>query len=216
MRNDYREIAYKAGLLKNWDDFRAVYNDLTIKDLVSINTAWDIKLPEQNHSSVGLYRKMFEMIELDELRVVELGCHRGNLARKVLESTTRKIKDWTGYDVNHKAVAVANRISEPPFHGVKLNQWFWEVWLSGFNVFVSAHTLEHFNKGQVFKILERVATCNYLLLEIPFRKSWDGYRGSHVLDASEEEIARFLAPMYKCIFEAGGLHKSRVTAWRKR
>jgi len=189
----YKEIAFDAGVHKNWDDFRAVYDELSIADLVEINTAWDAILPPQHHASVKAFKRMFRRTGRSHLKVVELGCYRGGLAAGVISTLQEKrIDKWIGYDINHAAIdaVVAPKI----FEGVKLTNWFWEVFPESYDVFVCAHTLEHFNRAQAGKILEKaVEHCRYILLEVPVAKEgWPNYRGSHVLKSRHKDFNDFL------------------------
>ena len=194
MSKSYREIAYDAGVHKNWDDFRVVYDKLTIYDLIWINTSWDTILPPQHHASVHYFKKMFRKIGRDYLRVVELGCHRGRLASEVmraLDGEAYGIKEWVGYDINHAAIRDCSQHAK--FQGVALTNWFWEVFPTGFDVFVCAHTLEHFNREQAGRILQlAIEDCKYILLEVPVAEQWRNYRGSHVLRASHRDFDQFL------------------------
>jgi hypothetical protein len=191
--NDYYKTAFNAGVNKNWDKYREVYDLLTIEDLIKMNTEWDKILPLQNHANVGVAWEALKKTKGD-LNVVELGCYRGLLAKKSIALARGRIKSWVGYDINHRAIEFGNgKNRNPNYLGVKLQDWFWNVDLGEFNTFVSTHTLEHFNWGQVQQVLSRVSGCKYILIEIPItHNNWRGYRGSHVLYASKEDILNHL------------------------
>jgi hypothetical protein len=215
--NEFRDIAYNAGIKKNWDDYRAVYDELTIKDIIDLNTAWDVDFPCQNRASNLQFVKMFKDIKGDGLKVVELGCYQAQLCWETMTHLRPGIvKHWVGFDANHYAIDVANRRKIQKFKGIKMRKWFWEVDLAEFNVFVSAHTLEHFNGNQVFQILETVSKyCEYILLEVPFAPNWGGYRGSHVLESSKEVFTVNLMELGYDQFYVQTNKGVWVSGWRK-
>jgi hypothetical protein len=197
---DLKTRAYIAGIQRNWNDYRRIYNELTIEDLISINTAWHNALPSQNYAKIGVFASMFKAVKENNLRVVELGCYEGWLAHRMIENYPDKITRWVGYDIDHRAIDAINLKtpnlfirSKKTFEGVKLNKWFWEVDVSTYDVFVCSHTLEHFNDKQAIKILNHVNVCKYLFLEIPFGGNWHNFRGSHVLQAKRDEVENLLS-----------------------
>lgn len=192
-----REVAYQAGVDRNWNAFRELYSQLSIEDLIWINTQWDAVLPYQRSASVGRFGAMFNKIK-EDLRVVELGCYRGELASHILTTTKANIWSWGGYDINHTAVEEA--VKHKKFSAFKLNQWFWEKDLVSYNTFVCSHTLEHFSFPQAEKILKNASVCKYIMLELPLDK-WDHYCGSHVLEATVEQLDEILSKTHIKFFD---------------
>ena len=211
-----REIAYQAGVLKNWDDFRVVYDDLSIDDLIEINTSWNDILPCQSYCRPDLFTEMFKLIDEINLRVVELGCYLGNLATTVIEATpSYKISKWVGYDINHKAIDTAVVGAGLVFRPMKQEYWFWHTpFISSYDVFASAHTLEHHNWEQVKQILAHVSQCKYVFLEVPFG-DWNGTSTSHVLKARHGDFDRRLGVTHTKIYEKE-VSPTWITGWRKK
>lgn len=193
MKTPY-ETALSVGTTKKWDDYREVYDQLTIEDLIKINTAWDSILPLQNHADTAIVIEVLKKIK-SKLRVVELGCYRGLLAQKSIASLPDNIESWVGYDINHKAIEYGEKHNKnSKYVGVKQTQWFWDTEIGVPNAFVSTHTLEHFRWEQFKKVLLHVSDCDWIVLELPItHNNWRGYRGSHVLEASVEDIKNFLS-----------------------
>ena len=207
-----REEAFEAGCRGDWGFIREEYDNLTIEDLVWINTKWDSVLPYQKSHSLGPMEKMFKIIHRPDLRIVELGSYRGFLGRFIIDRFG-SIGEWHGYDINHKAIE--ETIEHPKLFGHKLSKWFWEVDVSFFDVFVSSHTLEHFNFAQFKRVIEHVSICEYLVLEIPWQANWRGFRGSHVLLTTIEEIESLLSKTHRKLIDCSNSKKWIVSAWRR-
>ena len=208
-----REKMYEAGVVKNWGFFRDNYESLTIDDLVWINTKWDSVLPYQKSHSLNAMVKMFSSITENNLKVVELGSYRSFLGSHLIEKVSSKVAEWHGYDINHAAIEDA--IIHPQIFNHKLSKWFWEVDVSGYDIFVSSHTLEHFSFEQLKKIVETVSICKYLVLEIPLQNNWRGFRGSHVLLTTVEEVESLISATHIKLIDCSRERNWVVSLWRK-
>ena len=140
--NSVREFAYQAGRQKNWNAFRSVYDLLTIEDLIDINIRWDVTMPPQRCASYKLVLDAFKSEKFGSFsEIVELGCHRGHLAKEILKNVGDV--NWTGYDINK--AAINDSVITLGFTAIHQVDWFWNINIAKFDTFVSTHTLEHMN-----------------------------------------------------------------------
>lgn len=204
---------YYAGIEKNWEFFRSSYDRLDIEDLIWINTKWDSVLPYQSSHSIENIKKMFLNINKSEVKVVELGSYRGLLGDLILKEFS-KVVEWHGYDINHSAIEDGIK-NDRLFHH-KLEEWFWEIDVSGFDVFVSTHTLEHFSFSQFKKVIHAVSVCEYLVLEIPIANDWSNCYGSHVLLTTFEQVESILNLTHNKIIDCSDNRKLIISLWKKK
>lgn len=207
-----REELYKSGVERNWSFFRENYDKLTIEDLVWINTKWDSVLPYQKSHSLIPMSEMFKSVEKSSFKVVELGSYRNLLGSYIIDRFDA-VSEWHGFDINH--AAVEDSIEHPKLFSHKLSKWFWEVDVSGYDVFVSSHTLEHFNFSQFKKVIENVSVCEYLILEIPWQNTWRGFSGSHVLNTTIAEMESLFSTTHEKILDCSK-KMWVVSSWKRK
>lgn len=178
-----------------WNVWREHYNKLSINDLIWINTAIDPLFPNQAHFTLPAIKEAFTEFSLQDplLRVIELGCHQGHLAKELLD-TDINISYWRGYDVNYSAID-RSVVEDSRYDTIKMIQWFHNMsWFPHYNVFVSSHTLEHFNFKQAQATIKAVARAGikYMMIEIPFKLNgapeWKDAHGSHVLNSTRSNF----------------------------
>lgn len=198
-----RRLAYKVlqhAQKGEWDAWRKHYDDLSIDDLVFLNMGIDAFIKEQKclvaDGIIEILEKLYLLEGVRSLDVVELGCHRGGLACSVLKHFPKMIGSWAGYDINH--YAVSNPIPDDSrYKGLKQTEWFYDLQINGsYDTFISTSTLEHHSRAQFLRIMEKLknlSSIRYVIIGLPVRPSgWMGYRGSHILDMNQEEIAEAL------------------------
>lgn len=183
--------AYIAAIGKDWDVWRKYYDDLTIEDLVWLNTAVSQHFGIQNHFNFGLINQIFDMIFTPHKAVLELGCYRGYLAERMLK-TRNDILWWTGFDVNHYSIAETH-VEDTRYMPFKMVDWLWNTQLPPINyhIFVASHTFEHMNAKQILSTISFLfmKSVRYLIIEMPLsNKAWKGYNGSHVYDGSKKDF----------------------------
>ncbi|MHA2112611.1 MAG: class I SAM-dependent methyltransferase [Candidatus Hodarchaeales archaeon] len=197
--------AYYSVVSGEWNQYRTIYSELTIDELVQMNTKWDSLFMKQNCANKEVWKEMFAAIEFDNpLWVIELGCHEGGLANYIMQED--KISRWLGYDINHKAIdrAFEKRKDNIYFTPMKLGRWFYELPLQPVDVFVCSHTLEHFSDAQAIAIIDHVKHIEFLLFEVPFEVpsgNWNNYKGTHVLRGSGEDMNNKLDQTHEKIWQ---------------
>jgi hypothetical protein len=199
----------------NWDTWREHYDLLSINDLILINMGIDVFIREQVCKTHKAILMVLNEVDSNDLSVVELGCYRGSLANGVLKKNS-KIKSWSGYDINY--YAVDNPICEDGrYTSIKMTDWFYNIdFVLGANTFISTSTLEHHNREQFFKILNKLekSQIEYIILGLPIdTRGWWGSSGSHVLDMGRVEITQALEDTG---FEVFYNKRHRVYTWGAR
>jgi len=130
--------------------------------------------------------------------IVELGCHRGHLAKKLL-SIFPNIQKWYGFDINPKALK-HSIVDDSRF--VPVLTPFTEFQDNSSNVFISSHTLEHLSTEQVTATLTALKH-EWVFLEMPItengQEKWKG-RNTHVLTAGRKDIRKMLK-QYNIFYE---------------
>lgn len=212
---------FETGAHFNFDAYRRYYSSLSFQDSKRINEALDQVWPRQSRFDLRRLVKIFTLIEPDipgAIRVLELGCHEGRLAKEILHRVPGfTIQSWVGYDLNARSLGrSASIVNDERFSSFALDAWLYNTELPKFNIFLSTHTLEHMSAHEVTKIFN--LTCKkalYLILEIPTEEngqSWQRYKGTHVLKEGRKMIRKLLSGRgYTCIYEDG---PSWVTGWK--
>lgn len=176
----------------DWNGFRSIYQDLTFDELAEINDTVDELYPIQEQYHAVFFARMFREIGPQPLKVVELGCHRGQLARRMFRNFNN-IESWVGYDFTkpvEKTICADKR-----FQPVALSDWFHKTDLPEFNVFVCSHTLEHLSQEQVMETLNHINGADYILTETPIPEhgiSWNNWTCTHVLTAGLGHVREWL------------------------
>lgn len=197
---------YIDAICNKWEKWREHYDVLTIDDLIWLNTALNDYYGFASRFSLNDIDSVFGLIinsdKVKTIRVVELGCFRGFLARAMLDLRP-EIKNWIGYDINFHSIR-ESVVKDSRYLGIKLSEWFFDIQIPPCNVFVSSHTLEHMNENQVGLTVRAIykSGIEYAIVEVPFdrgNRKWHGYNGSHVYEGSPREFCD--------LFEAWGYQK---------
>jgi len=165
----------------SWNGYRECHEDMRFDFRVLLNHILDKMYPNQNSSHKKQFAKMFSRIKRSNLKVVELGCHQGLLAKDMLRRFDF-IESWTGYDFPSPIERTV--VEDKRYKPIILEKHFFKTDLPEFDVFVSSHTFEHLSYKEVKRTLRNVLGVEYILLETPLTKGgqkWIGYGGAHVL-----------------------------------
>lgn len=181
---------YRAAVDGNFDIWRRHYSALGIDDLIWLNTALHHFYPKQAHYNILPISVLFKTInvEIKNIRVIELGCHQGSLAAQVL-AIYPDINVWIGFDINFHAIS-APAVIDKRYVGSKLNDWIYNIQSMPANVFVVSHTFEHMNGCQIGRTIRWAhdSGIEFIIIEMPFRDEWIGYRGSHIFEGPRDDF----------------------------
>jgi hypothetical protein len=174
----------------DWNQFRNIYHSLSFKRLESICNNIDILYPVQRQHHAVHFCRMIKTLP-DDLEVVELGCHEGHLAKRMLEATD-KIKWWVGYDF--ESPIKRNVCMDKRYSTVSLDNWFHKTDIPKCDVFVASHVLEHLSSVQLQQTLTSI-DAKHFLFEIPLKeegRTWNNGACTHVLEWGLIRFCEFL------------------------
>jgi hypothetical protein len=195
---------------RNWDFYRDHYlnGDYSFQELVRLNNSWYVALEENRvfYHQKWINKFLGKLSAEFPVRVVELGCYRGELAAEILPKYD-DIVSWDGYDICHYAVDFS-ACNDKRYFPTKLTCSFWQLPDFKFEIFVSAHTIEHLSNEEAIDLmgfLER--NCRKgIYLEMPIKeegKKWRGGASSHVLELGRKHFRRFFhSHGWKTVHEA--------------
>ena len=168
----------------DWDGYRKAY---------PTNREIDNLYPVQAQGHVIHFASMFRLIGQMGYRVIELGCHNGRLAKRLLDDF-ECIDTWTGYDFEWPIRRTV--CSDLRYNAISLDEWFHDTELPEFNTFICSHTLEHLSEAQLAKTLRHIADADNILIEVPLSEDgmdWSGFGCTHVLRLGLKHIRQWLA-----------------------
>jgi len=176
----------------DWNAWRASYGEMTFADQARFYDVVHDQFPEQARFSTRILERFLEHVGVDRIDVAELGGWDGGFAAEIL-STHPEIASW----VNHEASAAAvdaSICSDPRYTGDALEDWYW-VRHHVCDLFVASHVLEHLTFVDVLRVFD-ATHCKWMYLQSPLGEeatSWDGYRGSHILEVGWRVLVDELA-----------------------
>lgn len=176
----------------NWDFYRDNYiaGKYSHQDLININNQLYTKIPEQVYFHPAWVRWFFQNFQ-ETIRVMELGCYRGELAQQMMLIHSQIVR-WTGFDIC-KLALMDEVVQQDQFHPIFLEQPVWTHPFELHDIFVSTHTLEHMTWDEVVKVFDRIQESEIygVHLELPVReegKVWRGGGSTHVLIKGRQHI----------------------------
>lgn len=179
------------------DLWRANYDMLTYAEHQEIWEALFSQMREQCYADAAWFLRAFRQladmgVNLNAANVVELGSYDGWLGAECMREFN--FASWTGYEMIPSAVArtsdatvragVKNLVAERPL---------WEMaHIQAFDIFVSAHTIEHLSTTDCMRLLDFVCRRTQVaVIELPTLmpgQTWTGTISSHVLGISQQEF----------------------------
>jgi hypothetical protein len=188
---------------KVFDTWRALYDKLSDKEQIEFYDDIEKKWPWQQHFHVSYFVPAFTGTPV---RVLEVGGWKGELASQMLRLAPW-ILSWKNIELCPRAV---EKTVPMPVEGVYSAEipdtfkWFKKKRAIEADVFVSAHTIEHFTDQDLWKLLMWADGIPLICLEAPISfgsNNWDGYGGTHILKAGWCEIGVFMEALgYEVIF----------------
>lgn len=187
--------------VSDFDAWRENYGNMSYADQQDFYDRVYADHPDQAgyvlHGGLELFSHFFERVlsELPKVYVLELGGWRGELANEMLNRFP-SLSIWCNVEICRAAVRGTVFASPryttwiPPDHP-------WNVELPPANVVVASHFIEHIKRHELDLLLINLpATLRYLVSVAPLpeveRPDWNSYHGSHILEASWDEVAQML------------------------
>lgn len=189
--------------IQEFNFYRLVYDKLSFKDLKRLNTRWYTMFPDQGRSDGKFVFDSLKTID-QPFSVAELGGYQGELASQMFQKFPNM--RWVSFDIiPHKIVSELHKYK---FSEYVLQQQLWHnlIDLTGFQAFISMHTLEHFSNTEFLEWVDYIFTQNipHLILQLPVQlegQSCENYFGSHLLTYGSDKIKELLGKRYKLLSE---------------
>ncbi len=169
-----------ATLLENW---RTNYSDMGFGGHQAFYSQWLAEgLGPQAHFD-GAAALGFDV--WDGAQVCEVGGWDGQLASLVLSANPSTL-DWVNHEVCREA-ALGHGIDDPRYR-VQCDGWVWDQDLSGSDVLVASHSLEHMTEAHLRTLLAATAHMRAAFIQVP-NDMMPGPCASHILGISVQELA---------------------------
>ena len=219
----------------NWDYYRRKYEkgEYTYEQLERLNDIWHWVLPDTEGSNAvdcntfSWWLEGFVFKNKKPVVIGELGSGKGYLANYALKKYGPDELDfWVGSDISKLAMKKASIYLEDHIGG---NPYRWgfvepEIFVKrsiDMDVFVTTHTLEHFNESEIIELLENLHYKNikYHYHEIQQKKEggqWLGGGSSHVLTSTHDKLISIWERFgYHCGFRKSHHRKLVIGAIKK-
>lgn len=197
----------------DWDGWRATYDTWGLEQQQAFYDRVFVNCRAQARFDALTFHRFLDYIDRD-VAVVELGGWDGEFAATMLHSHP-EIVWWENHEISRAAVE-GSVCHDSRFRPVALDGWYWDSRHVA-DVFVASHVLEHLKWRDVVQVLD-ATTVRYAYLQVPLAEQptcWNGYRGSHILEAGWADLTDELAgrgfvllhglskPGARCFEEAG-------------
>jgi hypothetical protein len=173
-----------------WNKWRELYPVLTDEEQREFANECAASFGHQEHHNIKCFETLFTEFARPNCIVFEVGGWKGELAKKCLEKF--EINAWVNMEFCQ--TAIEQTVSMPEGRGTYYPvqpdcfEWFKgepNFFLAGaFDVFVSAHTIEHFSDEHLAQLLDFTKNIPIVMLEAPISNegnSWNDYVGTHIL-----------------------------------
>ncbi len=181
-----------------FDKWRDLYYDLTEAENIEFGYDMEAKYPHQKSFDEQALCSLFETLPTGN-RVVEVGGWKGELAACISSKYPERIYSWHNIDMCKAAIEKSvpqSNLRYMPIFPFKFD-WFTEERTIEYDVFVSAHTIEHLTGSHVIQLLNWANGIPNIFLEAPIAESgqanWQGYQGTHILECGWDVIDLYMA-----------------------
>ncbi len=176
-----------------FDKWRDLYYDLTHDENIQFGYDMEAAYPGQASFNPLVFEQLFQRFPGFH-RVLEIGGWKGELAHHCLSKFA--LANWTNIDMCKAAVektvpmgALATKYN-PIFPSSF--EWFNDKRESGYDICISAHTIEHLTGKHLVSLIDYVKGIPVVMFEAPIpltgRSDWKGYFGTHILELSWADI----------------------------
>lgn len=191
--------------IQEFESWRKNYDKLSFEEHKKEYERWSKRYSHQRSSRipffVAAFTRLVDMgVNLGKKSVAELGSTDGWLACNCMKKFT--FKSWKGYDISKNRVeSTMSEAKKLEFVNIELHKQFWETDVEKFDIFVSGHTIEHFNDADFLKLIDFLhGRAEIMILEIatidnpnfPNRVSWYNFGESHILAFEKIELDKII------------------------
>jgi hypothetical protein len=194
------EVAKRVELVARW---ARDYDSMTFEQHRDVYSEyWQTNLPEQAHFD---YDAVARHIDFDFAHVCEIGGWDGQLAAAVLRAPGYGATSWTNFEVCKEAADLSRAtVANPARFSAFADGWAWEQDLSGMDVLIASHSLEHMNRRHLGLLLDATAHMGQAYVQAPLQMGV-GHQSTHILGLTPDElVAEFTARGWKLTYRAMG------------
>ena len=185
---------------KYFNNFRNKYDKMSYDELKEEYNKIYPSFPDQGsfRDNISYIIEFFENLKEIEIRVLEFGGFKGELANIQLEKFNN-IKVWDNYEICTKCIELSV-VKDNRYSCIVQDDF---VWNSGFknkkyNVLVSTHALEHISDDQIIKFIKKIpSSIKHLLIEVPLENKGKSNQGKAITTAST--VLSFNATVYSFV-----------------
>lgn len=171
-----------------FNKWRELYDELTDQEQQDFANECEERFPSQVHHDRSNFDFLFSTLRgtnPNGFKVVEVGGWKGELAKYCLEKYSYLIRDWTNIEFCENAVEKTVEISQR-YEAVnpKTFTWFNKGKLTGYDVFVSAHTIEHLSDDHMAQLIKALSGIPVVMFDAPLSlegEDWNDFLGTHKL-----------------------------------
>lgn len=180
--------------MNEFDNWRQKYESMTLQEQIEYHNDLERRFPEQAHYTFGNVKYALNMAG-DNLRVLEFGCWKGDMAeRSLLEHS---IQDWKGIEICTSAIE-KTRCVNPKFSYIIPSEfnWFETTPRPECDIILATHFIEHLSNPHFESLANYCKGVDWIYFEAPldeFDKNWDGYLGTHKLTYGWHSVEGIMA-----------------------
>lgn len=187
-----------------WNLWRELYYDLTEAENIQFGNDIFARYPGQASFNPFNFdfaiKKHLERLPVPP-KVLEVGGWRGELAQHCFS----KHEIWSWHNIDMCKAAVDNSLPiqkhdkcSPGYTSFFPGDfdWFKKPRLEDYDMFVSAHTIEHLTDDHFLQLMDYAMGIPIVLLEAPITnegQKWDGYIGTHIMEMGWERVHKEMA-----------------------
>lgn len=175
--------------MNEFDQWRSKYNSMTYKEQVDYHNDLEKRFPEQAHYNYGQVKKALDLIPYNIHRVLEIGCWKGDLAKKALQEYD--IGEWLGIEICEEAIKKTH-CTDWRFKYLQPEQFDWWnnepplMYATHPKVLIATHFIEHLSNIHFEQLVKWInGKPKIIYFEAPLSmegQSWEGYYGTHKLN----------------------------------
>lgn len=178
---------------KVFDKWRELYWELTDEEHLDFMEDCCKVFGDQKHFTYGFFSRVFDVLR--DVRVMEVGGWKGELAQQCLKDHYEKIITWDNYEVCKGAIEQTVDMKSVKYHPLFQPTFDWfkkeRPKQDKYDICISSNMIEHLANQHFEKLLDYIQGIPLVLFEAPLLKSgqrWEDYFGTHILGYTWTEV----------------------------
>lgn len=174
-----------------FDDWRQGYDTMSYDQQVEFYRVVADAYPDQRHFNVFAVNQ-FLLEAGEDVRVLELGGWKGELAALMLSEFPTQITRWTNFDIAPQAISQST-CTDPRYSVVVPEDFMWNIdlELSKYNTFIASHVVEHLRLEHLRKLFSMLRGIPRIFVDTPLGPDgvrWDGNLSSHIIEIGWNDL----------------------------